>query len=373
MGQYRKLRLKCQNGAAFVITQLGYDMRKSHELLLYMAEMGLTQPMFGNIYLLKKAVANIFHQGLVPGCLVSERLKNAVAEAYDRKAGKPFCQDLAAKQYALFKGLGYRGVYFGGVEKVDEILAIIDKGEEYARGDWKALAGDVIWPQPKDYYMYAPDPQTGLATAARAPGGAADGHNTVDRRQITLSYRFNRLFHNMVFDPKAPLFKPARWMYSKLIHHPRLYKFVFFWEKMSKTALFDCRSCGDCSLADVQYLCPKSQCAKNQRNGPCGGSREGRCEILQQPCIWYRAYERAKHYGELDEFLNRASILTDSQLLGTSSWANAFLGRDHSHLGVSAKGNGNGDGKAAQPAPAKVATPADKPAEKPVEKTPAGV
>ena len=42
---------------------------------------------------------------------------------------------------------------------------------------------------------------------------------------------------------------------------------------------FQCKDCGDCSLPDIAFLCPESQCAKNQRNGPCGGTREGRCEV----------------------------------------------------------------------------------------------
>ena len=69
-------------------------------------------------------------------------------------------------------------------------------------------------------------------------------------------------------------------------------------EHLSKAALFHCKDCGDCSLPEIAYLCPESQCAKNQRNGPCGGTREGRCEVDGYgDCIWLRAYERLKHDG----------------------------------------------------------------------------
>ena len=69
-------------------------------------------------------------------------------------------------------------------------------------------------------------------------------------------------------------------------------------EKLSKSVLYRCKDCGDCSLPDIAYLCPESQCAKNQRNGPCGGTREGRCEVDGfGDCIWLRAYERLKHDG----------------------------------------------------------------------------
>mgnify|MGYP001096334471 CR=1 FL=1 len=63
---------------------------------------------------------------------------------------------------------------------------------------------------------------------------------------------------------------------------------------MAKVPLFGCRDCGDCSLPEIAYVCPESQCAKNQRNGPCGGTREGLCEVYDTECIWSQAYERLK-------------------------------------------------------------------------------
>jgi methylenetetrahydrofolate reductase (NADPH) len=94
--------------------------------------------------------------------------------------------------------------------------------------------------------------------------------------------------------------------------------------------MFSCRDCGDCSLAEIAFLCPESQCAKNQRNGPCGGTREGRCEVDGYgDCIWLRAYERLKHDGREGELLAHAPVIQDQSLRGTSSWANFWLGRDH--------------------------------------------
>ncbi len=88
----------------------------------------------------------------------------------------------------------------------------------------------------------------------------------------------------------------------------------------------------DFFLADIAYLCPQSQCAKNQRNGPCGGSLEGKCELktFGKECIWIRAYDRERYFGKgIPELLNRPPILKDNALKGTSGWANFFLERDH--------------------------------------------
>ena len=84
-----------------------------------------------------------------------------------------------------------------------------------------------------------------------------------------------------------------------------------------------------CSLPEIAYLCPESQCAKNQRNGPCGGSHAGTCEVGDKQCIWVRAYDRLKPYGEEAKMLKRPPVVKNGNLQGTSSWANRFLDRDH--------------------------------------------
>jgi hypothetical protein len=90
-----------------------------------------------------------------------------------------------------------------------------------------------------------------------------------------------------------------------------------------------CKDCGDCSLPEIAYVCPESMCAKNQRNGPCGGTRDGLCEVYDTECIWSQAYERLKAYGEEAEMLDGPVVVKDNALAGTSAWANTFLGRDH--------------------------------------------
>jgi ferredoxin len=67
-----------------------------------------------------------------------------------------------------------------------------------------------------------------------------------------------------------------------------------------------CRGCGDCLLACTGGICPIALCAKRLLNGPCGGSREGRCEVSPDlPCAWARIYQRLEKQGRLnlmDEF-----------------------------------------------------------------------
>ena len=62
-----------------------------------------------------------------------------------------------------------------------------------------------------------------------------------------------------------------------------------------------CAQCGACVLADFGGICPVTRCAKHMLNGPCGGSREDRCEInANQPCAWQMIYKRLKDINQLD-------------------------------------------------------------------------
>ena len=65
-----------------------------------------------------------------------------------------------------------------------------------------------------------------------------------------------------------------------------------------------CRSCNSCVLAMTGGICPVTMCAKGLYNGPCGGTNQGSCEINKdQPCAWYRIYERLSNQDRLDNIL----------------------------------------------------------------------
>jgi ferredoxin len=65
-----------------------------------------------------------------------------------------------------------------------------------------------------------------------------------------------------------------------------------------------CRSCGRCVLGMTAGICPVTMCAKGLYNGPCGGTNNGNCEISDdQPCAWYRIYERLEKQGRLHQII----------------------------------------------------------------------
>ena len=63
----------------------------------------------------------------------------------------------------------------------------------------------------------------------------------------------------------------------------------------------NCLGCGDCMLDDFGGVCPLARCSKQLLNGPCGGSREGKCEINPEvPCAWQVIIDRLDRFGSLD-------------------------------------------------------------------------
>lgn len=59
-----------------------------------------------------------------------------------------------------------------------------------------------------------------------------------------------------------------------------------------------CRACGDCKLGYFAGICPVTRCAKGLFNGPCGGSKNGVCEVdPDSPCAWQLIVERLDSAG----------------------------------------------------------------------------
>ena len=341
MPQYFKLARKIQCGAEWVIPQLGYDMRKFHEIKLFLDWANLSTPVIGNVYVLNKMVAGLFHKNRIPGCVVSDALY-ALAEKYGAgpDKGRAFFTELAAKQLTVFKGMGFAGGYLGGVHKAESFAQIIDLAESYGADDWKEFAKEIQFPKDDEFYLFEKDPQTGLGDGARINQAYLKSLESPQKAgDVTLNYQLTRMVHSLAFTPGKKLFPLLQKLYGGMEKSGsnRVLKTLHSVEHLSKTLMYGCQDCGDCSLPDTGYLCPRASCSKTGRNGPCGGSSDGRCELNDKDCIWVRAYDRLKYYGESKHMLEGPAVFANPALGHTSAWANNFLGRDHHHVPVSAK------------------------------------
>jgi methylenetetrahydrofolate reductase (NADPH) len=329
--QYQKLAKKVRTGARFVINQIGYNARKDDELLRYIAHAGLDVRALANVFLLSRAAARAFHAGRIPGVVVTDELL-ALAERHGASAdnGRAFFIDLAAKQLTVARGLGFNGAYLGGHTTADTFFGILDRANAYSEGDWRELSRELRFGRAGEFYMFEPDHESGLSSNELNSAYVRSKRERRTDLPVPLSYRFSRRVHNAVFAPEGPLHGAARSLYEKIDAAPRpVGRAAHALEQATKVPMFNCRDCGDCSLPEIAYVCPESMCAKNQRNGPCGGTRDGICEVYDTECIWSQAYERLKAFGEEEEMLGNPVVVKDNALARTSAWANSLLDRDH--------------------------------------------
>ncbi|HCV27059.1 MAG TPA: methylenetetrahydrofolate reductase C-terminal domain-containing protein [Dehalococcoidia bacterium] len=342
--QLFKFGYKIRTGAAWAVTQIGYDSRKLDELKKYAAVNDMDIPILGSVYVLNAPAARVFHHGGIPGITVPDELFELVqkhADSEDR--GRAFFEEFAAKQIAVLRGIGYRGVYLSGRLPLTRIRRILDLEASFGPDDWREFSKEIQFQKPGEFNYYERDQNTGLASdqvnREYLESKTAKGMKRA-RGHVSPAYKAGRTAHGLVFDSAAPASGLARKLYWFADKRRKVGDLLHLAEQAVKIPMYGCRDCGDCSLPDIAYLCPESQCAKNQRNGPCGGSHDGICEVGDKRCIWVKAYERTKAYGEEETILDRPVVFKNGALRGTSAWGNTFLKRDH-NAPVAIEGNGS--------------------------------
>ncbi len=323
--QYAKLCRKVAGGARFIITQLGYDAAKFMELIRIQAYLGLRVPTLGSVYVLTKGSAAIMNAGKVPGAVVSSGLFQQVQREWrDAADGRKAAIERAARLAAVLKGIGYSGIHIGGIHRSFSTVGRILDRLAQIEGQWRTFVRDFDFSQPGGFYAFEQSP----AQLSNVPAfGLQRPQSHLKER---LHFALLKTAHTAFFNPNQRLAsayhslsrnldgKPGGRLLAALIEHP------------SKRLLLDCRKCGDCGIQHVAYLCPESQCPKHIRNGACGGSRDGHCEVYQdRPCVWFRAYARLAVANETDQMVRGCVPPRMWELNQTSAWLNFHLRRDH--------------------------------------------
>ncbi len=63
-----------------------------------------------------------------------------------------------------------------------------------------------------------------------------------------------------------------------------------------------CAACGDCRLELTAGICPITRCTKGILNGPCAGTKNGKCEANKDmDCAWILIYQRLERQGQLEK------------------------------------------------------------------------
>ncbi len=359
--QYAKLEKKICAGADFVVSQLGYDARKMDELVRYVRGRGYEVPLLANVFVANRFVAGLMRSGVISGTHVSDAFLAALdAEAALPDKGAAAGVERAAAQVALARELGYAGVHLGGFG-VDAhgVAAILDRSAELA-GEVRPLAvacdfgeasGCYLYPSPWDAPVDASgegeDSPAAVAGEGEGPDAATDAADDADGaaparpaapladdvagRKLFRRWRVSRFFHALMLTQDKGLYGLlARRMERKEKKRGRAFPHGV--EHGAKAAIYGCKDCGDCGLEACLFSCPMASCPKNQRNGPCGGSDDGFCEVEGREqgryCIWYLAWHRARAAGQEQLLSSFITPPNDWALRNTSAWSNYTHGRD---------------------------------------------
>ena len=311
--QYLKLEKKIAAGADMAITQVGWDATKFVELKKYLDERGIKTPVLGNVFVLSRRAAERMNTGNPPGCWASDELVAALrkeSEAAD--GGLQGRLERAAKSVAILKGIGYAGAYIGGTHDAKHITQIIRRAEELAPR-WEEIFDELQFGKKDGFYLYKRDPQP-KPTRTFLP-------TVMDAAAKVLP--FVPWSKSVKDSPMRRFFQGAfRW----LDRHPRLSHWFERFEYYGKKEVFGCQNCGNCVLGSMEYVCPQT-CPKQMRNGPCGGTFHGACEVIDQECIWVKVMARAEASNAIEQ-LKVYIPPPDRRLTGTASWLNFYLGRD---------------------------------------------
>lgn len=331
--QYLKLEKKIRAGAHFVVTQLGYDARRSAEFIRYVRQVLRSQiPVMGSVYVLSAGAARFMNRGEVPGCYVLDRLVEDLAEeAKASDKGKGARLERAARQAAFLKGLGYNGAHIEGLNlKYADVREIMERAEAIG-ANWRDHVEQFDYSPANSFFLFEGSEHFDFVKA----GAPAALRQTRRPRIFNPVFWAMRVLHHLIFIEGTPGYKLMARLSRFAEKKPFWYRLASFFELAVKRLLFDCRQCDDCALFELYYVCPESQCPKAQRQGPCGGSRsDGKCEVFaDHTCIWELVYPRARNRRQLDK-LRYIIPPRNWKLYETSSWINYYLKYDHSAVKI---------------------------------------
>lgn len=323
--QLYKMELKIAVGACFVITQLGFNLRKLYELKQFMNREGLEDfPVIANIYVPTAFVARMIRDGQIAGTVAPERLMERLGSE-----SKMERLERAACMAAAVKDLGFCGAHLGGFGLAhDDFLWIISRASEIGDG-WKDRITDFSFACPGEFYLL-PEGSNGLSD------GEGEYQLSYPTRRLSFSQTLSQRIHRHLIRDGS---WGAEFLGSRLAGGdegptaPGIWHRLLGLSRWYRKAALGCRDCGDCIQDHLNYAgCPMNGCYKNLRNGPCGGSRaDGTCEVDSQlPCIWNEIYQVTAASGDDPRKFARTLIPPrDWKLDRTNALVNRLTGMDN--------------------------------------------
>jgi len=317
MQQYYKMEKKVACGARYLITQVGWDWKKSLELKFYMEEAKLNVPVLGNVYFLTttNAAPRLMNTGKLPGCHVGDeflaKLKSETLEEH---------MERCSQQVAMYKSMGYAGIDLGGVHDYETFCTILKRAAEIGE-DWIKSQDNLCWPpQENAFYLYDPKGE----------------RQELGPERRSMHQRGFDFMHKALLDPDHKGFhgmkKTMELAGAKKKPDGFAARSFYAMERIAKHAVFECEHCGDCYLYENFGQCTLGGCAKGLANSPCGDAKpDGTCGneeglICKGEYIYRAAKAEEGGVARLRKTVNNPRI---APLEHSSSILNYLFGKDH--------------------------------------------
>ena len=329
MMQLYKLELKLAAGAQFIITQLGYNLRKIYEVKQYLNRIGLGKtPVVANVYVPTATVAKMMRDGEVSGCVIPEALIERL-----EKDKKPERLERAALMVAAARDLGFAGAHVGGFRLAHaDVTAIRARSLEIGSG-WRQRMDELVFQYPGEFYLF-PEGADGLSD------GNGEMQLSATKPHEPAVQRITEMFHDHVISEQS---WAGRFLRARLGDGPKTaedpswrhgaWYSLLGLSSLYREATLGCQNCGDCIQDHLSYAgCTMRWCYKQLRNGPCGGSRaDGMCEARpDQPCWWTEIYRGTRAAGgDPRRFATTLIPPRDWRLDRTNALANRFADLDN--------------------------------------------
>jgi 5,10-methylenetetrahydrofolate reductase len=313
MQQYFKMEKKIACGAKFLVTQVGWDWKKSQELFRYLHDHNIEVPVIGYVYMLANNIGlRRMHDIDVAGCFISDDL---FARVKSEKPGEHI--ERAAQQVAMYKQMGAAGVDIGGVFDFDTFAKILQRAAEIGP-DWQQYKDNLHWPLAGGWYLYDDN----------------GNKNTLSRPRKKLVHHIFNFFHRAILDPDYRGFHALKAVMKFLGTESGkgfFYSSFNCSEKLFKYLLFNCEECGDCFLPENFSVCTVGDCEKEMDNAPCGdATADGRCgNNLDIMCVGEKIYNCAAAQGNLELLRKRINPPRNHALEHTASILNYLFAKDH--------------------------------------------
>jgi len=329
MMQFYKLELKVAAGAQFIITQVGFNLRKLYELKQYMVREGLGHvPVLANVYVPTAKIAQMMQSGELAGCVIPDDLLHRL-----ETEKKPQRLERAALMVAAVKALGFAGAHIGGFGLTHrDFLSVIERAAALGQ-DWRSRMDELVFAYPNEFYLF-PLGNDGLSD------GGGDYQTTRIKRHPSWIQRLSAVVHRHLIakGSRGERFFTARLRAGGQAQADDSWRRgLWYWllepSTLYRKATLGCVSCGDCIQEHLNYAgCSMRWCYKELRNGPCGGSRvDGSCEARPElPCIWNTIYLSTLAVGDDPKKFARTLIPPRDWCLDrTNALANRLAGLDN--------------------------------------------